>query len=95
MAFDPNELSTDLAVLETQVKYLSQMADERHKALLERLEERDEAFLAALERINESLQPLKKSVDDLEKTKNQVFAVAGAGSVVLSGALWLLDKVWK
>lgn len=71
------------------------MADERHKVLLQRLEERDEVFLEALERINESLKPLKQSVTDLEKTKNQVFAVAGAGSVVLSGALWLLDKVLK
>ncbi len=94
MAFDPTTISTDLAVLETQVKYLSQMADERHKVLLQRLDERDEAFLEALERINESLKPLKQSVADLERTKSQVLAVAGAGSVLLSALVWLADRVW-
>jgi predicted metal-dependent phosphoesterase TrpH len=92
---DPQILAITLAVLGAKVEHLTEISDERHDSLLERLEERDAALQAALDRIAAALPPLVAKVEALEKARSQIVAVAAAGSVALTALAWLVERFTK
>jgi len=85
---------------------MARRMDDRHNALVDRLEERQEnherfqeQMLECLKDIRDTLKPLEKRIDDLEATKSKMVGVATAisgGTVTLGGLVaWLIDFLGK